>query len=204
MKIYGDLISPFVRMTVAAAHEVGLGEKVQHIVEPVKPTEVNARLSSLSPIGKIPVLETDHGHGVYDSRVIIEYLCHVAGNTAFIPHDGVKRFRVLTLQALGQGIADSAVAYRYETAMRPKGLQWEDWMARTEARLHASFDDLESNWMETLHEVNAGALAVAVSLAYIDFRLPDMHWRSGRPKLGHWHEAFSGRDSMVKTALKPK
>jgi hypothetical protein len=96
------------------------------------------------------------------------------------------------------------VAYRYETAMRPKGLQWEDWMARTVARLHASFDDLESNWMETLHEVNAGSLAVAVSLAYIDFRLPDMHWRSGRPKLGHWHEAFSGRDSMVKTALKPK
>ncbi|MCA3574485.1 MAG: glutathione S-transferase family protein [Aestuariivirga sp.] len=204
MKIYGDLISPFVRMTVAAAHEVGLGDKVQHIVEPVKPTEVNARLSSLSPIGKIPVLETDHGHGIYDSRVIIEYLCHVAGNTTLIPHDGVKRFRVLTLQALGQGVADSAVAYRYETAMRPKGLQWEDWMARTEARLHASFDDLESNWMETLHEVNAGSLAVAVSLAYIDFRLPDMHWRSGRPKLGHWHEAFSGRDSMVKTALKPK
>ena len=204
MKIYGDLISPFVRMTVAAAHEVGLGDKVQHIVEPVKPTEVNARLSSLSPIGKIPVLETDHGHGVYDSRVIIEYLCHVAGNTTLIPHDGVKRFRVLTLQALGQGIADSAVAYRYETAMRPKGLQWEDWMARTETRLHASFDDLEGNWMETLHEVNAGSLAVAVSLAYIDFRLPDLHWRSGRPKLGHWHEAFSGRDSMVKTALKPR
>ena len=204
MKIYGDLISPFVRMTVAAAHEVGLGDKVQHIVEPVKPTEVNARLASLSPIGKIPVLETEHGHGVYDSRVIIEYLCHVAGNTSLIPHDGVKRFRVLTLQALGQGIADSAVAYRYETAMRPKGLQWDDWMARTETRLHASFDDLEGNWMETLHEVNAGSLAVAVSLAYIDFRLPDMHWRSGRPKLGHWHEAFSGRDSMVKTALKPR
>ncbi len=119
MKIYGDLISPFVRMTVVAAHEVGLGDKVQHIVEPVRPTEVNAKLASLSPIGKIPVLETDHGHGVYDSRVIIEYLAHVAGNTNLIPHEPAKRFRVLTLQALGQGLADSAVAYRYETAMRP-------------------------------------------------------------------------------------
>ena len=37
MKIYGDLISPFVRMTIVAAHEVGLGDKVQHIVESVKP-----------------------------------------------------------------------------------------------------------------------------------------------------------------------
>jgi glutathione S-transferase len=204
MKIYGDLISPFVRMTMVTAHEVGLGGKVQHIVEPVRPTEVNARLSSLSALGKIPVLETDHGHGIHDSRVIIEYLCHVAGNSSLIPDDGVKRFRVLTLQALGQGLADSAVAYRYEVGVRPKGLQWEDWMARTEARLHAAFDDLETNWMDTLPEVNAGAIAVAVTLAYIDFRLPDLHWRSGHPKLGAWHQAFSGRDSMVKTALSPK
>ena len=58
MKIYGDQIAPFVRMTVVAAHEVGLGDKVQHIVEPVRPTEVNAKLASLSPIGKNPVLET--------------------------------------------------------------------------------------------------------------------------------------------------
>jgi glutathione S-transferase len=152
MKIYGDLISPFVRMTVVAAHEVGLGEKVQHIVEAVKPTEVNAKLAALSPIGKIPVLETDHGHGVYDSRVIIEYLAHVAGNSTLIPDDGVARFKVLTLQALAQGLADSAVAYRYETGIRPKGLQWEDWMKRTVSRINAALDDLDRNWGDTLAE----------------------------------------------------
>jgi glutathione S-transferase len=204
MKIYGDLLSPFVRMTVVTAHEVGLGSRVQHVVETVRPTEVNAKLASLSPIGKVPVLETDHGHGLYDSRVIMEYLCHVAGNSNLIPDDGVKRFRVLTLQALGQGMADSAVAYRYEIGVRPKGLQWEDWMARTEARLHAAFDDLEASWMELLSEVNAGSIAIAVALSYIDFRLPDVHWRSGHPKLGAWHHAFSGRDSMKSTALAAK
>jgi glutathione S-transferase len=204
MKIYGDLISPFVRMTVVTAHEVGLGGKVEHIVEPVKPTEVNARLSKLSPIGKIPILETDHGHGVFDSRVIIEYLCHVAGNSTLIPDDGVKRFRVLTLQALGQGLSDSAVAYRYEVAVRPKGLQWEDWMTRTVARINASLDDLESNWLDTLSEVNAGAIAVAVTLCYLDFRLGDLNWRGGRPKLAAWHETFCSRDSMKKTALAAK
>ena len=82
MKIYGDLISPFVRMTVVTAHEVGLGDKVQHIVESREARPRSTPSSrSLSPIGKIPVLETDHGHGIYDSRVIIEYLCHVAGNS---------------------------------------------------------------------------------------------------------------------------
>ena len=39
MKIYGDTISPFVRMTLVAAHECGLGNKVEQVKENVKPTE---------------------------------------------------------------------------------------------------------------------------------------------------------------------
>ena len=204
MKIYGDLISPFVRMTIVTAHEVGLGEKVQHIVEPVKPTEVNAKLSALSPIGKIPILETDHGHGVYDSRVIIEYLAHVAGNSDIIPDEPVKRFRILTLQALAQGLCDSAVAYRYEIGIRPKGLQWEDWMVRTVARINAALDDLDRNWGDTLGHVNAGSIAAAVGLSYLDFRLGDLGWRDNRPALQAFHDAFSQRGSMMKTALQAK
>jgi glutathione S-transferase len=201
MKIYGDTLSPFVRMAVVTAHEVGLGSKVEHVVMGVKPTEVNPAVAALSPIGKIPVLETDHGHGLYDSRVIIEYLCHVAGNSTLIPDDGVKRFRVLTLQALGQGLADSAVGYRYETAARPQGLQWADWLARTRTRLNTGFDDLEHNWQPCLAEVNAGSIAVAVMLSYIDYRIPDIQWRSARPKLQAFLETFSQRESMKKTDL---
>lgn len=204
MKLYGDLLSPFVRMSMVTAHEVGLGSRVEHIVENTNPAKVNERLAALSPIGKIPILETDHGHGVYDSRVIMEYLCHVAGNTALIPNDGVKRFRVLTLQALGQGMADAAVAYRYEVAARPKGLQWEDWMTRALARIHAAQDDVEANWMDSLSEINVGSIAVGVTLAYIDFRMPDFGWRNGRPKLAAWHEGFCKRDSMIKTVIPPR
>jgi len=204
MKLYGDLLSPFVRMSMVTAHEVGLGSRVEHIVENTNPAKVNERLAALSPIGKIPILETDHGHGVYDSRVIMEYLCHVAGNTALIPNDGVKRFRVLTLQALGQGMADAAVAYRYEVAARPKGLQWEDWMARALARIHAAQDDVETNWMDSLSEINVASIAVGVTLAYIDFRMPDFGWRNGRPKLAAWHEGFCKRDSMIKTVIPPR
>lgn len=204
MKIYGDTLSPFVRMTLVVAHEVGLGGKVQHIVEAVKPTEVNTKLAALSPIGKVPVFETDHGHGLYDSRVIIEYLCHVAGNSTLIPDDGVKRFRILTLQALGQGLADSAVALRYEKGARPQGLQWQEWIDRTVVRINAALDDLDHSWGETLAEVNVGSIAAAVALSYIDFRLPDIGWRNGRPRLQAFHERFSGRDSMAKTVIAPR
>lgn len=201
MRIYGDFLSPFVRMCFVTAHEVGLGTKVIHEKELVSPTKANPRLTALSPIGKVPVLETDHGHAIHDSRVIIEYLCHVSGNKTLIPDDGVKRFRVLTLQALGQGLGDTAVGYRYEVGARPKDLQWADYMARLRERMNAVFDELESKWEACLGEINSGSIAVGVALSYIDFRLPDVKWREGRPKLTAFHQAFDARDSMRMTRI---
>jgi glutathione S-transferase len=201
VKIYGDTISPFVRMCLVAAHECGLAGKLEHIKEAVKPTQANPKLTSLSALGKIPVLETNHHHTIYDSRVIIEYLAHVAGNKTLIPDEGVKRFRILTLQALGQGLADVAVAYRYETAMRPQGLQWAEWMMRTEQRINAAMDDMDKNWQVELADVTAGSIAAAVSLSYIDFRLPAFKWRDTRTHLAAFHISFSTRESMLKTAL---
>ena len=202
MKLYGDLISPFFRMCLVTAHEVGLAGKIEPVEARVNPTSVNSDLTVLSPVGKIPVLVTDHNHPIYDSRVIIEYLCHVSGNKTLIPDDGVKRFRVLTLTALGQAIGDAGVAQRYETAVRPQALQWREWMVRQGLRVNAECDDLENNWDKDLSEITAGTIAVAVALAYLDFRLPDWQWRKDRPKLAAFHEAFSARPSMQATALK--
>ena len=202
MKLHGDLISPFFRMCLVTAHEVGLGTKVEPVQTRVDPTTVNPALTALSPVGKVPVLVTDHNHPIYDSRVIIEYLCHVSGNKTLIPDDGVKRFRVLTLTALGQAIAEAGVAYRYETAVRPQGLQWREWLTRQGHRVTAEFDDLEKTWTKDLAEITAGSIAVAVALSYLDFRIPDWQWRKDRPKLQAFHEAFSARPSMQATALK--
>jgi len=204
MKIYGDIISPFVRMSMVCGYEAGLGDKVTLAETKVSPVEANNNLVPVAPLGKIPVLVTDHGHAVYDSRVIMEYLCHVAGNSTLIPDDGVKRFKVLTLQALAQGMGDASVGYRYETGVRPKEFQWEGWKSRQKARVVAAFDDLEKNWLQILSEVNVGSIAVAVVLDYIDFRMPEWAWRDGRKGLVTFHEAFSKRPSMTKNALPAK
>ncbi len=201
MKIYGSVVSPFVRMTLVAGHECGIGDRIEHLPADASPTAVNPSLTARNPIGKIPVLETDHHHPIYDSRVIIEYLAHVAGNETLIPDDGVKRFRVLTLQALGQGLGDAAVAYRYETATRPKELQWKEFVGRSEARFNAIFDDLEKNWTAEFNDVTAGTISVACVLSYMAYRMPHIAWAQNRPALAAFHKKFSNRDSMVKTAL---
>jgi glutathione S-transferase len=202
MKLHGNLISPFFRMCLVTAHEVGLAQKLQLIETGVNPTAVNKDLATLSPVGKIPVLVTDHNHALYDSRVIIEYLCHVSGNKTLIPDDGVKRFRILTLSALGQAIAEAGVAYRYESAARPQGLQWREWIDRHLLRVNAEFDDLEKTWTKDLMDVTAGSIAVAVALAYVDFRMPEWQWRRNRPLLMTFYQTFSARPSMQATELK--
>ncbi|MFN0190464.1 MAG: glutathione S-transferase family protein [Aestuariivirga sp.] len=201
MKIYGDIISPFVRSCLVTAHELGIADRIQHVRESAKPTEVNAHLTKLGALGRIPILETDHGHAIFDSRVIIEYLCHIAGNSGLIPDDGVKRFRVLTLQALAMGLGDTAVAMRYEVGARPQGLQWQEWLDRQKTRLLSAVTDMDKNWSAELTQVNAGSIAAAVVLAYIDFRMPETAWREGRPNLAAFHERFSARPSMQATKL---
>jgi glutathione S-transferase len=201
MKLHGDLISPFVRMSMVTALEAGLGGRVQLVQAGAKPHEVNAALEKLSPIGKIPILETDHGHPIYDSRVIMEYLCHSAGNTTLLPHEGVARFKILTLQALSIGLAEASVGLRYEQAARPQGLQWADWMTRVTARINASLDALDGEWNPSLQDAHLGSIATAVVLSYIDYRHPNLNWRKNRMNLTQFHKAFSTRDSMVNTAL---
>ncbi len=192
MKIHGDVISPFVRMCLVSAHHLGLAEKLAFAKTGVKPTEVNDVLERLSPIAKVPVLETDHGHGIYDSRVIMEYLAHHAGSDDFIPNDGVKRFRVLTLLALAQGTADAAVALRYEQAQRPKEFFWGEYATRLTVRINAGLDSLNRDWTDIIGQTHAGTIAAACTLAYVDFRHDALNWRNSRPVLASFSERMNG------------
>ena len=202
MKLYGDLLSPFVRMSMITAMECGLGLRVQLVGTHVKPAEVNPDMERLSPMGKIPVLETEHGHAIYDSRVIMEYFCHTSGNKKLLPDEGNKHFRVLTLLALAQGLGDASVSLRYETAARPKTAHWPEFEARLRARLHAACKEMDSKWRSELAELNLGSIAAAVVLGYIDIRQLAPGWRKEFPLLSEWHNGFVARESFRNTEPK--
>jgi glutathione S-transferase len=202
MKLHGDLLSPFVRMCMATAIEAGLSGRVQLLSAILKPQEVHAALAALSPIGKIPILETDHGHALYDSRVIMEYLCHVAGNKVLLVDEGNAHFHILTLLALAQGLGDAAVALRYETFMRPEATRWPELAERQRARIYACVDELENKWHEHFKDVTLGTIAVAVVLGYLDVRHGALDWRNNRPRLSAFQESFAKRDSMINTQPK--
>lgn len=197
MRLHQNPASPFVRMVLVTAHETGQTKDFEDLeVAAVLPIETHSGTSSDNPLGRIPTLVTDEGEAIFDSRVICQYLAHRAGNTEVYP---ANNFRLLTLFALAQGLCDSAVNLRYETALRPEELRWDKWMDRQRARLGSVLDDLEANWMDALEGVHAGSIGIAVALGYLDFRYPDMNWREGHPKLAGFEAEFSARPSMAAT-----
>jgi glutathione S-transferase len=189
-------------MALVTAHEAGLAEQIELVPTgeflPIKP---HKGVIGDNPLGRIPALALDDGSVLYDSRVICEYFAVEAGSESLMPSAGQARWRVLTLQALAQGLADSAVQMRYETGLRPADKQWPDLIAAQNARFTRAFDALETAWLDDLRSVNVGSIATAVTLAYMDFRFADLDWRNGRPGLTVWYGSFSQRPSMVATAF---
>lgn len=202
MKIFHAPASPFVRKCLVAADELGLRDRIEIVPANTSPIGPDANVVAQNPLGKIPTLVTDEGITLYDSRVICEYL-NGLGDGSLIPRSGDARFRVLTEQALADGIMDAAVLARYETALRPQALRWSDWIAGQLAKVNAGLEALEARAASFGDRVDLGTIAFGCALGYLDFRFASLAWREARPNAAAWFEWFGGRDSMVATRPPP-
>src|SRR4051812_40977155 len=142
MKLYSHPVSPFARKARIIAHELDLKLEIVHVESARK----DDKLRNINPLKQIPVLVLDDGSSLFDSPVICEYLNHMGGgkffpgNNMFSHH--TNRWKALGLQALGDGLADAAVALRYEMA-EPEDRRNVDRMARMKATMGAAIDALE-------------------------------------------------------------
>lgn len=199
MKLHYAAASPFVRKVLVTAHELGLSDMLELSPVTVTPVAPDETVTAANSLGKIPTLVLDDGSAVFDSRVICEYLARQAGDEALFPVDTAGRTAALTLQALADGLCDTGVALRYETALRPAELRWQDWIDAQRQRLARVFDQLEADWADYLDTLTIGTIATGCALGYIDFRFADLTWRDGRPRLAAWYQTFSERPSMRAT-----
>jgi hypothetical protein len=116
-----------------------------------------------------------------------------------LPADGMERYNTLVCQAMGDGIMETAVAIRYEQALRPKEYQWDVWMDAQQKKIVQALDVLETWRAGRLQDIHLGSISVASALSYLDFRQPDFNWREGRPVLTQMLATFTKRESMLKT-----
>jgi len=197
MKLYMSPASPFARKARIIIRELDLVRLVEEI--PTNPA-TSDELRKTNPLGKIPALVLDDGSTLIDSPVICEYLNELGGGKFFpgmsVWRSATGRWRALTLQALGDGIADAAVARIYE-GRRPEELQNREAIAKYMAVIGRSLDALER--AKFAEPPTIGEIAVACAIGYLDFRLPELNWRDTRPQLRAWYEGFSNYPAMQET-----
>jgi glutathione S-transferase len=193
MKLYGNAASPFARKCRVIAHELGL--KLEEIrTLPMQEPEFRR----INPLGKIPALILDDGSVLIDSPVICEYLNHMGGGKFFpgmnIFKNSSGRWKALGLAALGDGIADAAVAW---VVMGRENPVPEAARARQMESVLASLDALER--AKFAKDPTIGEISIACALGYIEFRMPDLDWKSSRPKLADWYARMCEYPSMKAT-----
>jgi glutathione S-transferase len=199
MKLYSHPVSPFARKARIIAHELDI--KLEIVL--IESARNDANLRNINPLKQIPVLVLDDGSSLFDSPVICEYLNHTGGGKFFPGMNIFKhnsgRWKALGLQALGDGIADAAVAWRYEKTEAEEQRN-QGRIARCQATINAGLDALER--VTFAKDPTIGEISVACALGYMDFRLPDLDWKSSRPKLSTWYAQFCEYPAMKATAPK--
>lgn len=179
--------SPYGRKICIAAELLGLGDRIT--IQPASTADPHDPLRQQNPLGKIPTLILEDGATLYDSRVIAEYLDHLGGGK-LIPADPARRFDVLRLQALADGINDAALLIRHETATRARALRDPQAIELQQGKIDRALSVLEA--APPAGPVDIGQIALACALGYLDLRFEGA-WRANHPKLVVWLADFESK-----------
>ena len=197
MKLVYSPPSPFVRKVTTLIYHANLNDRIELIDVKTTALSVAEEARAANPLGKIPIMILEDGNAIFDSRVITRYLNDFAGSNLY-PQDNI--YDILTLEALADGIMESAVSITYESKLRPQNEQSPSWMeAQWSKVLHAikALDDGQFQAMDS--EMNMGQIAIACALGYLDFRHDARQWRSGHSNLASWNEKMIKLPALIKT-----
>jgi glutathione S-transferase len=181
--------SPFGRKVRMAAIILGLDGRIT--ITPADTSDPVDSVRQQNPLGKIPALVLDDGLVLFDSRVILEYLDHLAGGGRIIPAEPTARFAALRLQALADGIMDASILQVYEERWRDPAKREPKWVEHQAGKVARALAALEAAPPPRDATPHVGQIAIACALAYRDFRFHGT-WRKDHPRLVGFIDEFAG------------
>ncbi|MGZ3797374.1 MAG: glutathione S-transferase N-terminal domain-containing protein [Pseudobdellovibrionaceae bacterium] len=199
MKLIISLTSPYARKARITAIEKNIPVEVSVDV----PWNEDTGVIKLNPLGKVPVLVTETGEAIYDSRVIVEYLDTFPG-PSLIPQKVMEKIKVKHLEALADGIMDASLALFAERRKRPSELQHQWWIDRQFGKVHRGLKHLDEIidkkkffYGDTM---TLADIAVASALGYVGLRFSeDFPWQELYPNLAHFYISMLERPSFKDT-----
>jgi glutathione S-transferase len=200
MKLFFAAPSPFARKIRVLVRELELEGLVEEVVAHTTPVSPSEEVTAVNPLSKIPTLITAEGTSYFDSRVIAEYLASLRPETRINQQSGDARWGTLRRQALADGILDAGLLHRYETILRPESYRWPEWLEGQHGKILRGMSALSKDVPPIAQHVGIDAIATACALAWLEYRMPTVRWRSAHPELSDFLDAMSMRRSMRETS----
>ena len=201
MKLIGSTTSPYVRKARIVMAEKKLD--YQFVQENV--WAADSKIAASNPLGKVPCLIMEGGEAVFDSRVIVEYLDTLSPVGKLIPSTGRERAEVKTWEALADGLVDAAILVRLENTFegRSPAQRSQAWIDRQMDKVHASLKAMaqglgDKSYCSGIH-LSLSDISVGCALGWIEFRFPEIAWRTDHPNLAKLMDKLAQRPSFADT-----
>jgi len=201
MKLIGSVTSPYVRKVRIVMVEKKLD--YQFVSEDVwsDTTQIHAS----NPLGKVPCLIMEGHEAVFDSRVIVEYLDTLSPVGKLIPSAGRERAEVKTWEALADGLLDAAILARMEAVWtkREDSQRSQAWIDRQLDKIQHALAAMSQGLGEKAYcsgiHLSLSDIAVGCAVSYLDFRFPQIDWRTPYPNLHKLYDKLAQRPSFVES-----
>ena len=201
MKLLGSTSSPYVRKVRVVMAE----KKLDYAFLPEDVWSASTTIAESNPLGKVPCLIMEGAEALFDSRVIVEYLDTLSPVGKLIPPVGRERAEIKTWEALADGLMDAAILARLEATWtgRTKAQRSQVWIDRQLAKVNATAKAMshglgDKPFCGGIH-FSLADIAVGCALGYLDFRFPQIEWRTDYPNLVRLHDKLMQRPSFADT-----
>jgi glutathione S-transferase len=194
MKCYMTGNSPYARKIRVAAIESGLGDEVEWVT--LTREERAELVPAMNPLGKVPVAVLDSGQVLLDSPVICAYVDSLNEGPKLIPVYGEDRWKVLTLEALGDGLGEAVIAVSQES-QKPDDKRTDAVVDRQAGKAANAMAVLDKQAGDFNDPPLMGEISVACALGYMEYRDVIPGWRETYPALSSWYVEILKRQSFI-------
>ena len=199
MKLIGSPASPYARKVRVVMAEKKID--YEFVLEDV--WSVDTRITASNPLGKVPCLIMDDGGALFDSRVIVEYLDNLTPLHRMIPPTGRARIEVKCWEALADGLTDAAILVRIENTQRAEHERSAKWVARQMSKVEAALQAMSKGLGDKAwccdERYSLADIATGCALGWIEFRFPELRWRTDYPNLAGLVDRLHTRPSFADT-----
>ncbi|CAB3781304.1 glutathione S-transferase N-terminal domain-containing protein [Paraburkholderia caffeinilytica] len=198
--LLGSRRSPFVRKIRVVLDEKNL----EYELLEVEISSSNSPVFAYNPLGKVPCLvagDIDNGESFYDSSVIVEYLDFLSPTPRMYPSGSLERVRARRIEALADGVLDAGILARSELVERADELRNPEWIWRQMKKIHSGVaalsQALSGDRYYCGNTLTIADISTSVTLAWLDFRFPEVNWSARFPNLRRLLSETGSRTSFT-------